>query len=278
MQNARNIDQRTIDSFGDEWSRHDQSGMSDDEHRQILNDYFGIFPWDILSDDAEGFDMGCGSGRWARQVAPRVGHLNCIDPAELALKVTRRNLQGHENITFHHASTDTVPLAPCSQDFGYSLGVLHHIPNTEAAMANCVALLKEDAPFLVYLYYRFDNRPAWYRGIWKVSDLFRGVFSRLPPRMKGVASDIIASLVYWPVARTALLAERLGANVNHFPLAWYRDKSFVVMRTDSRDRFGTPLETRFTRQEIADMMTRSGLVDVRFSDCTPFWVAVGRKG
>ena len=49
------------------------------------------------------------------------------------------------------------------------------------------------------------------------------------------------------------------------------------MRTDSRDRFGTPLEQRFTRNEIAAMMESAGLDDVRFSDRAPFWCAVGIK-
>jgi hypothetical protein len=49
------------------------------------------------------------------------------------------------------------------------------------------------------------------------------------------------------------------------------------MRTDSRDRFGTPLEQRFTRAEIADMMGQAGLENVVFSKHEPFWHAVGTK-
>jgi len=49
------------------------------------------------------------------------------------------------------------------------------------------------------------------------------------------------------------------------------------MRTDSRDRFGTPLEQRFTRSEIKAMMLAAGLEDINFSDRFPFWVAVGKK-
>ena len=39
-----------------------------------------------------------------------------------------------------------------SMDFGYSLGVLHHIPDTKEALQKCVSKLKPGAPFLVYLY------------------------------------------------------------------------------------------------------------------------------
>ncbi len=50
------------------------------------------------------------------------------------------------------------------------------------------------------------------------------------------------------------------------------------MRTDARDRFGTPLEQRFTAEEIKSMMEDAGFVDIRFSDAPPFWCAVGFKG
>ena len=56
----------------------------------------------------------------------------------------------------------------------------------------------------------------------------------------------------------------------------YRNTSFYTMRTDSRDRFGTPLEQRFTRSEIKDMMLAAGLDDIKFSNRS-FWVAVGKN-
>jgi hypothetical protein len=88
-------------------------------------------------------------------------------------------------------------------------------------------------------------------------------------------SQVIATLVYWPLARSAKLAENLGVNVENFPLAPYRHWGFYVMRTDALDRFGTRLEQRFTKQEIQKMMESSGLENIKFSEDTPFWTAVG---
>ena len=207
-----NIDLGTVESFGHEWVGFDQSALTGAEWRAMFDTYFAIFPFDSLPDSAEGFDMGCGSGRWARGVAPRVGQLNCIDPAASALAVAQGNLSGIDNAIFYHASVDTVPLAPESQDFGYSLGVLHHIPDTNAALSACTRLLKPGAPFLLYLYYRFDNRPTWFRALWGVSELFRGAISRLPEQVKPGATDVLAALIYWPLARTAWLADKLGLN------------------------------------------------------------------
>lgn len=272
-----NTDPLTVASFGDEWARYDQNALDEAEHAFIFEQYFGIFPWDKLPDAARGFDMGCGSGRWALLVAPRVGLLTCIDPAPAALEVAQRKLAHLSNVEFVNAGVDEEPLPANSQDFGYSLGVLHHIPDTSAALRDCVRMLKPGAPFLLYLYYRFDNRPLWYGMIWRMTDVVRRQISRLSPAAKSFTTDLIATVVYFPLARAALLAERLGVDVEGWLLSTYRKTSFYTMRTDARDRFGTPLEQRFTKSEIEAMMRGAGLEDIRFSDDFPFWCAVGRK-
>jgi SAM-dependent methyltransferase len=270
-----NIDRKTVESFGHEWTKFSQSSLPPEEHAGMFAAYFKIFPWSALPAGAEGFDMGCGSGRWAALVGPKVGKLNCVDPSSAALDVARRNLKGQPNMHFFHAGVDDVDLAEGSQDFGYSLGVLHHIPDTTAAMRECVRLLKPGAPFLVYLYYRFDNRPAWFRRVWTLSDGVRRFISRLPRKLKFLATDTLAAIVYYPLARISLAGERIGFNIGNWLLSSYRYASFYTMRTDARDRFGTPLEQRFTKVEIEKMMISSGLQQITFSDSAPFWCAVG---
>jgi SAM-dependent methyltransferase len=272
----RNIDQGTVESFGDEWGQFDQSELPEAESRAMFDRYFAVFPWEILSPDASGFDMGCGSGRWARWVAPRVGRLHCIDPSS-ALDVAKRNLAGVLNVQFHAGGVDDQCLPKGSQDFGYSLGVLHHIPDTQRALQACVDLLKPGAPFQLYLYYAFDNRSAAFRMVWRASELVRALVSSLPPTPKRYAAELLAATVYFPLARTAAVLEKLGLGVSWIPLSFYRDKSFYTMRTDSRDRFGTPLEQRFSRVEIERMMIACGLGEIEFSGAEPYWCAVGRK-
>lgn len=273
----RNADENTVAGFGDEWTRFDQSDLSDDELRTLVDQYFRIFPWDSLPENAVGFDLGCGSGRWAKAVAPRVGRLHCIDASAEALAVARRNLRGLGGVELHHASVEAMPLADGSMDFGYSLGVLHHVPDTAAGLRACAAKLKRGAPFLLYLYYAFDNRPAWFRSVWSVSDLGRRFVSRLPLSLRYAVSQAIAAGVYLPLARGAAIAERMGLNVSNVPLSVYRRRSFYVMRTDALDRFGTRLEQRFTKEQIRAMMEAAGLSRVRFGDAPPYWCAVGEK-
>jgi ubiquinone/menaquinone biosynthesis C-methylase UbiE len=271
MQNA---DQKTVEGFGDEWQRFDQSALTDEEVSRLWNTYFDIFPWPVLPPSPVGFDLGCGSGRWAKLVAPRVGMLHCIDPSE-ALAVARKNLVAQPNCSFHTASVAEIPLADASMDFGYSLGVLHHVPDTQAAIASCVKKLKPGAPLLLYLYYAFDNKPLWFRTLWRASDIVRRIVSRCPLWLRYHLSQIIAAVIYWPLARFAALAERLGINTSNFPLTFYKSTSFYVMRTDALDRFGTRLEQRFTKHEIEGMMKSAGLERVVFSNRMPYWCAMG---
>ena len=270
-----NIDSNVVSGFGDEWSRFDQSELSAGELERLFDEYFGSFPWQELPPEPVGFDLGCGSGRWAKLVAPRVGTLHLIDPSD-AIEVARRNLAAADNCEFHRADVDSIPLEDSSCDFGYSLGVLHHIPDTAAGLRKCVAKLKPGAPFLLYLYYRFDNRPAWFRAVWRVSDLGRQLVSKLPHGPRYAASQILAAAVYYPLARAASVAERAGMNVESWPLSLYRNRSFYTMRTDALDRFGTRLEKRFTKAEMQRVMEDAGLERIGFHDMS-FWTAVGYR-
>lgn len=270
----KNIDNKTVDGFGDEWERFDQSLLSENEHTRMFQAYFSIFPWDILQSNSEGFDLGCGTGRWAKLVAPKVGKLHCIDPSS-AIEIARKNLENHINCIIHKCDIDSMKIRDGSMDFGYSLGVLHHIPDTQLALNSCVKKLKPGAPFLLYLYYSFDNRPFWFRFIWRLSNILRIGISRLPFKLRYLVSQIIAIFAYYPMARISKFLEVLKINVSNIPLSAYRDNSFYTMRTDALDRFGTRLEQRFSKKEIHKMMNNAGLTNINFSNQTPYWCAVG---
>lgn len=271
-----NIDESVVEDFGAEWTRFDQSELDEAELQKIWESYFAVFPWDDLPTDPVGLDVGCGSGRWARFTAPHVGKLICIDPSS-AVEVARRNLSELDNCEVLQASVDTMPVQDGTMDFAYSLGVLHHVPDTALAVKKCVQKLKPGAPFLLYLYYRFDNRPRWFRAVWWASDILRRATCRLPGSAKTLVADGIAVSVYLPLSRLSATLEQQGMDVSNIPLSAYRDKSFYTLRTDALDRFGTRLEQRFERSEIEEMMRAAGLEKIRFSDESPYWCASGYR-
>jgi SAM-dependent methyltransferase len=276
---TRNIDPDVAAGFGHEWStfRQSETELSPVDRNAVFQSYFHIFPWNELPPDPIGIDVGCGSGRWSVMVAPKVGHLHLLDASQDALAVARQNLAGATNVSFHLASVGNIPLDDNSLDFAFSLGVLHHVPDTMAAIRAIATKLKVGAPFLVYLYYALDNRPWWYRAIWSFSNIFRLIVSPLPPTVRLIISQTIALLIYWPLARFAAIVERAGFSPASIPLEFYRNRQFYVMRTDAYDRFCTGLEQRFTRRQIEQMLISAGFDEIRFSDEVPYWCVVGKK-
>ncbi|QIP01754.1 class I SAM-dependent methyltransferase [Bradyrhizobium symbiodeficiens] len=275
----KNVDATVSEGFGREWSTFTQGefDLNAKERAQLFDEYFRIFPWQDLPKDAVGLDAGCGSGRWAAVTAQRVGGLHALDASANALATAKANLAGRANVFFHHSSVSEIPLPDESLDFAYSLGVLHHLPDTSDAIRHIASKLKHGAPFLVYLYYAFDNRPTWFRAVWRISEVARWTISRSPASLKYAASQLIAATVYWPIARVCTLLARLGFRTSSIPLEAYKDRSFYTMRTDAYDRFCTTLEKRFTRSQIDKMLRDAGFERIVFSDQVPFWCAVGWK-
>ena len=271
----KNIDPKTVDGFGREWSSFDQNGLSDEDKSKIFDDYFHVFPWDKLSSNAVGIDVGCGSGRWAQVVAPRVGHLHLVDASQDALQGSKNNLSFSVNCTFYHAAVRDLPFSDKSLDFAYSLGVLHHVPDMADAIRAVAKKLKQGSPFLVSLYYAFDDRPIWFRMVWAISDVMKRSICHLQYMLRLPLYQLIAAIIYFPCARVAQLLDSAEMMPRSWPLAYYRDKSFYVMRTDALDRFGTLLEKRFSKQEIKLMLENSKFNNIHFSDKQPYWCAVG---
>lgn len=277
VKNDNNIDWKTVKSFGDEWLKF--NNFTDTEIEKIGNDYFDIVNESMLNKDTYVLDVGCGTGRWSKYMTNKSKFIEAIDPSD-AVFAAAKLLKNHKNVRVTQASVDTIPFPDDTFDFVTSLGVLHHIPDTERAIKQCAKKLKKGGWLHIYLYYKLENKPLYYRFLFWISALARYLISLLPKTIKHFICDIIAVFIYLPLARTARIISRINSSktlLTNWPLAYYRDKSLQIMRNDSLDRFGTPLEQRFTKKEIAEMLSNAGLIDITFSTNEPFWHVVARK-
>jgi SAM-dependent methyltransferase len=276
-ENSDNIDWKTVESFGKEWNRFDF--FNDSEIEKIGNDYFDIVTSQMMNKGSTVLDVGCGSGRWIKYVADKVRFVEGIDPSN-SVYTAANFLNPNTNVRITHSSIDTLPFPDSSFDFVYSLGVLHHIPETKKAMQKCVEKLKPGGAFLIYLYYNLDNRGFLFKFIFTLSNLIRFFVSKLPSSVKMFFCDFLTISLYYPFIMLSHLLSAIPflKKFSHkIPLSWYRGKSFKIIRNDSLDRFGTPLEQRFSKIEIEYMMKECGLENILFSEKEPFWHAVGFK-
>src|SRR6266849_3922487 len=141
MTKSNNLDVETVKGFGQEWSTFTQEGLSASEREEVFRKFFSLVDWSKKPERA--LDMGCGSGRWDILVAPLVGDLVAADASREALQVARRNVQS-ANVSFVESSPDTLPFPDGYFDLVFSVGVLHHVPDTEGAIRSLAKKLCRD--------------------------------------------------------------------------------------------------------------------------------------
>jgi len=276
-----NLDQQVIDSFGHEWAAFDYAESETDE---ALDSQFLAYctPIDLSQFNTKSSvaaDFGAGSGRWASRLLPYFSLVYAIEPSDGANKVLKSKFSTESRMKILQETVGANSIPSGSLDLAMSLGVLHHIPDTGLAIKNVTSKIKSGGIFLCYLYYKLENKPTYYRGLFWTSNSLRWVISRLPYAMRRLIARMIAVAIYLPLARTSKLLGSRGRAVSNFPLHHYANMPFVMLQNDALDRFGTRLEQRFSKKEITEMLGSAGfdLSTLKFSDLEPFWTFSVKK-
>lgn len=263
---------KTARSFGYEWTRFPEMYA---EWEQRFLDY-------MQPHDAEFFrgkkvlDAGCGNGRFAHYAAKYGAQVWAIDLGP-AVEVARKNTEGVGAAQVVQADLHRPPFAPESFDFIYSIGVLHHLPDPEAAFQNLLRYLKPEGEVQIYLYWEPENQPVK-RALLSLVNSFRHVTTRLPHGVVHALAFPAAvgafGFFVWP--HRLLKAIGLKDAAEKLPMKQYAYYPFRVCVNDQLDRFSAPIENRYTRQEVQAWLDRAGLQD---SEVNPTfgWVGTGRK-
>ncbi len=276
-----NLDQGVIDSFGHEWATFD---YGETETTEALNAQFAAYcaPIDLNQFNPQvsvAADFGAGSGRWASRLIPYFSLVYALEPSEGASKVLRNKFSNEAKILVlqETVGANSIPLE--SLDLAMSLGVLHHIPDTSLAIRDVSQRIKPGGTFLCYLYYNLENKPIFYKLIFKGVNAVRQIISVLPQKIKYLVTSTIALLVYWPFARFSKIMNKLGVSTSNIPLHHYADMPFVMLANDALDRFGTSLEQRFSKDEITEMLRLAefDISTLKFSHIEPYWTFSVKK-
>jgi hypothetical protein len=115
----------------------------------------------------------------------------------------------------------------------------------------------------IYLYWKPERRS--HRAVLAGVSAARRITTRLPHRLLHALSyPIAAGLWVAFVAPYKLLAGHRGTQrfAEWFPLKTYANYPFGVLVNDQFDRFSAPIERRFERSEVLDLMRSAGLEQV----------------
>lgn len=259
-------------SFGYEWHRFPE--MYEEWEKQFLN-YMQPHAADFFP-GKKILDAGCGNGRFAYYAAKYGAEVWAIDLGP-AIEIARRNTASR-NVYVVQADLHNPPFDLESFDFIYSFGVLHHLPDPEAAFHNLLRFLKPGGIVQIYLYWKPEQRPIKAVMLSGVSAA-RTLTTRLPLNAVyalAFPSAVMAFLFFvWPyrILRRLPVLNRVAEEI---PMKQYANLPFRVCVNDQLDRFSAPIENRYTRADVQSWLTRASLeapsVGENFG-----WIATGKK-
>lgn len=272
---ASDLDERqvkTAQSFGYEWTRFPEMYA---EWERSFRDYMYPHGPEFFRGQKV-LDAGCGNGRFAYYAAKYGAEVWAIDLGR-AVEVARRNTEDTGNIQVVQADLHRPPFALESFDFIYSIGVLHHLPDPEAAFQNLLRYLKPRGEIQIYLYWQPEGQPIK-RALLSVVAAARQITTRLPHgAVYGLAFPAaVAAFTFFVWPYRVLKATGLKSIAEKLPMKQYANFPFRVCVNDQLDRFSAPIENRYTRQDVADWLSRAQLEKTKVNAAYG-WIGTGRK-
>src|SRR5437588_7327474 len=214
-------------SFGYQWQKYARTQLDDATKRDSEDDFYkkaGLTPEEVRGKLI--LDVGCGMGRYA-EVATRWGARVVGIDLSAAAEVAARNLADRDFVAFQ-ADVFALPFALESFDIIYSIGVLHHTPDCEAAVKTLDKYLKPGGLLVVWLYSGYNK---WYR----FSDFYRRFTHKMKPRtLHGILKVAVPFFYHLEqgLRRLPLIGRPAAGAVHHvFPVNRQKDPEARMLDT-----------------------------------------------
>jgi SAM-dependent methyltransferase len=248
--------QQYAGSFGFQWKIYERTQLDTAESNRselAFRRRTGFTPQDLAGKLV--LDVGCGMGRFA-DVATRWGACVVGVDLSLAAEVAARNLDEQEAMILQ-ADVFRLPFAAESFNFIYSIGVLHHTPDCERAFKALPHFLRPGGRIAVWLYSGYN---AWYR----MSDIYRKVTRRLPPRLLHALCYGAVPLyaVHQALKKLPFVGRRASSALAYaIPMSFHSDREWRIL--DTFDWYSPWYQSKHTYEEVFGWFDESGLEDIR---------------
>jgi SAM-dependent methyltransferase len=248
--------QATARNFGEQWLVFDHVG---EHHEQQFRDWIAPVTPEFVRGKTV-IEAGCGKGRHTRSVAEwRARDVVGVDLSD-AVEAAYQNTRDLDNAHIIQADIYRLPLRPVF-DYGFSVGVLHHLPDPRAGFAALVKNLRPGGAVSAWVYGRENN--GWI--VHLINPLRRHITSKLPPRVLYFVSYLPSlilylalKLIYAPLRGTKLASRLFYADylgyIARFP---FREIHNIV-----HDHLTAPTAFYLRREEFAAWFDEARAADV----------------
>jgi len=253
------------------------TGADPELHNKLsVDDVFSFYPSEADLEKIDGsrlagktvVDVGCGMGKYLSVVSDYAGTVIGLDLSE-ALVRARSVVKDRPNVHLVQGNILAPPLQPGFADFAYSVGVLHHTPDTHAAFLSSASLVKPGGQLAVWLYPREKEPSASADRIhWIQDDVIRPITCRLPSRMLGIVSGVLGRLTFVrdrAAARYQATGSRLACRVAAYAglVAVGRHRDPEIAAFLNFDWYSPQYRSYHTEEELTRWFHEAGFDDAR---------------
>ena len=243
--------QEYVESFGEEWHlfkrvKNDRMQMSKDEMKNYLS---------LEQKDIEGkliLEIGCGAGPYLEVSAANYNahHVFGVDLSR-AVDAAYENVGHLENVTVIQANLFKLPFRDEYFELMYSLGVLHHTPDTKEAFKAVCKKVKEGGVASVWVYGAY-----WLRKSANQDRIRQWVTSKLSVKQLYAFSKFASYLYY--LYKVPFIGTMLRET---FPIAMDNDKDVRALNT--YDLYSPTYIHRHYVDEIYEWYEKEGFEKMR---------------
>jgi len=196
-------------------------------------------------------DAGVGTGRFAEVAASHGAEVVGVD-LSAAVDAAYSNIGTRDGVHIIQADIFALPFRPSTFDLAYSIGVLHHTPDTERAFTAVASTVIPGGGLAVYLYHRY--------GIgFRASDVIRKVSTKLPFKLTLGLSAL--AIPYYFLCRIPLVGKVLQLAL---PISMHKNWKWRWL--DTFDWYSPAYQWKLLYPEVGRWFRANGFHDIHIFD------------
>lgn len=197
-------------------------------------------------------DVGCGTGRYMEVVTEYAAEIIGVD-LSYAIEAARENLGHKKNAHIIQADIFDLPFRAQTFDFVYSIGVLHHTPDTKKAFEQLIPLVKKNGTISIWVY---SNETRYEQIRNKFTDFYRHFTVYLPPKWLWYLCHLAVPLyTLKKVKKIRTILDLILPTSNHPNMDW--------RILDTFDWYSPKYQFKHTYIEVENWFREAGLTDIQ---------------